>query len=1014
MDDTSPGVRCPRCGANLPVSGPEGLCPACLFAAAAASLATDARTSLSHLTGTPQDQAARLAPGQAFGPYRIGRLLGRGGMGDVYEAQHLDQGRCVALKVLNQRLTGVEDRARFLREGQLAAAVSHLHSVYIFGSEDIEGTPAISMELLPGGTLKDRVKEGGPLPPAEAVDAILDVIAGLDALHAVGVLHRDVKPGNCFVDRDGTVKVGDFGLSISTLARDVTQLTSVGTFLGTPQFASPEQLKGHPMDVRSDIYAVGATLYYLLTGQPPFDDTNLLALVARIAAEAPPSPRTLMPGVPRGLATIVLSCLAKDRAERPATHAALHDALQPFSSATPTPATIGLRFAAWAIDSTTLTIPWLLVNVGLTLSNLSSLTQFPPSQWWLFITQVATWIGYYGILEGVWGAAIGKRLMGLRVVIASGGRPPGVPRASVRALIFFVPSFVFLVALAFLGYERMGMAPSYSVTLLVVVATALIFSTARRRNGFAGVHELWSGTRVVQWVKETPLPSLGVTMEHGTDLNGLSCRLGPFDVVGTLGRTEVGTLLLGFDPRLRRRVWLHEVPPGVPAVEPLIRDLSRPGRLRWLGERRTSTERWDAYEALDGEPLLSLLDRPRTWRVVRHWVADLAQEISAGLSDGSLSRLALDRVWITIQGRAKLLDFQVPGAPPDWTRLAGAESAQAFLSQVAIRALTGDASGTTTVSRRFRRTLPLSATALLDALEHQRVESWSDVVRRTTALANGPERVERWRRATSLGLAAAIPAGLATMSAIGMVVAAPAVMRAITPEVQELSDLLNGLSGLGFRDQDPASLHPSRATPDRAALETYIAGRFGPMVTNPRFWSDPLTAGFLGRHRRQIERIVAERPRVSADELAAATATVGPFLKRQARLRQTAREMNPWTTALRGVPFLFALTAIVAVLSAWLFRGGLFLRALNIAVVTKNGEPISRLRALWRGLGAWGVFIVPLLIFSAVPHPGSPDPGLVVTALAQCTFGLAGAAWAVVSPERGLQDRIAGTYLVPR
>ena len=142
------------------------------------------------------------------------------------------------------------------------------------------------MELLPGGTLKDRVKERGPLPPAAAVDAILQVIAGLEAMHAVGVLHRDVKPSNCFIDADGTVKVGDFGLSISTLARDVSQLTMTGAFLGTPQFAAPEQLKGDPLDVRADIYGVGATLYYLLTGQPPFDDTNMLALVTRIATEA--------------------------------------------------------------------------------------------------------------------------------------------------------------------------------------------------------------------------------------------------------------------------------------------------------------------------------------------------------------------------------------------------------------------------------------------------------------------------------------------------------------------------------------------------------------------------------------------------------------------------------------------------------------------------------------------------------------------------------------------------------
>src|SRR5262249_16607025 len=185
-----------------------------------------------------------LAPSQEFGPYRIERLLGRGGMGEVYEAEHLEHGRRVALKVLSQRLSDPVDRARFLREGQLAASVSHPHIVYIYGSEEIAGIPVIAMELLPGGTLKDRVQKNGPLPPVDAIDAVLQVVSGLEAAQAAGVLHRDIKPSNCFVDADGTVKVGDFGLSIPTRARDVTQLTTTGTFHGTPQFASPEHLRG--------------------------------------------------------------------------------------------------------------------------------------------------------------------------------------------------------------------------------------------------------------------------------------------------------------------------------------------------------------------------------------------------------------------------------------------------------------------------------------------------------------------------------------------------------------------------------------------------------------------------------------------------------------------------------------------------------------------------------------------------------------------------------------------------
>ena len=142
--------------------------------------------------------------GQSWGSYRIGRLLGRGGMGEVYEAEHLDSGRRVALKVLRSRLQTAEERARFLREGQLAASVSHPHTVYIFGSEEIAGMPVISMELLPGGTLKDRVVARRAAAAPKRWRRVLDIIGGLDAAQAAGILHRDIKPSNCFVDRDGT------------------------------------------------------------------------------------------------------------------------------------------------------------------------------------------------------------------------------------------------------------------------------------------------------------------------------------------------------------------------------------------------------------------------------------------------------------------------------------------------------------------------------------------------------------------------------------------------------------------------------------------------------------------------------------------------------------------------------------------------------------------------------------------------------------------------------------------
>ena len=185
---------------------------------------------------------ADLATGSRFGDYRILRRLGRGGMGVVYEAEHLPTSRQMALKVMAHSLEDRQARARFLREGRLAASINHPNSVYVYATEEIDGHPTISMELVDGATLQHEVKVNGPMRLRAAVDAILQVIDGLEAAYRVGVLHRDVKPNNCFVDSNGKVKIGDFGLSIATTGGDgsafsqrtQTEITQVGSFLGTP------------------------------------------------------------------------------------------------------------------------------------------------------------------------------------------------------------------------------------------------------------------------------------------------------------------------------------------------------------------------------------------------------------------------------------------------------------------------------------------------------------------------------------------------------------------------------------------------------------------------------------------------------------------------------------------------------------------------------------------------------------------------------------------------------------
>ena len=194
----------------------------------------------------------------------------------------------------------------------------------------------------------------GPLPVGEAVDCVLQIIEGLEAAQRIGILHRDVKPSNCYVGEDGTVKIGDFGLSISTAVRTEPALTATGAFLGTPAFCSPEQLRGEELNARSDMYSVGATLFYLLTGRTPFEAKNMVQLLATVLEQRAPSPRKFRPEIPQGLAKVVLRCLEKQPGERFKSYADLARALAPYSSTAPTPATLGLRFLAGVVDMTLL------------------------------------------------------------------------------------------------------------------------------------------------------------------------------------------------------------------------------------------------------------------------------------------------------------------------------------------------------------------------------------------------------------------------------------------------------------------------------------------------------------------------------------------------------------------------------------------------------------------------------------------------------------------------------------
>src|SRR5437867_1697067 len=436
---------CERCRAALAADAVQGLCPACLLtvglqdASEAPTLPAGSTTSSGGSTAAPT-HAPR--PGETFGAYQIIRLLGCGGMGEVFEAEHAPSGRRVALKVMNRALASEADRKRFLREGRLAASVSHPNAVYIYGSEEIQGTPVIAMELVAGGTLKDRLKRSGPLPVAEAVEAALHIIDGLEAAHTAGVLHRDIKPANCFVAADGVVKVGDFGLSISTLARGESLLTASGSVIGTPAYASPEQLRGEERTVASDIYSVGATLYHLLTGRPPHETNDFVKLITEVLDKAPPAPDKLRPDIPAGLARIILRCLAKVRAARFPSYSALREALLPFSATAPAPAPLGLRFVAGVIDEFFAWVPSLVWLVVIGTDAFDAVILERTMKAVLIAASFYAWaLLYYALGEGFWGASLGKGLCSLRVV-GPNRSAPGVARAFCRVLVFSAPAII--------------------------------------------------------------------------------------------------------------------------------------------------------------------------------------------------------------------------------------------------------------------------------------------------------------------------------------------------------------------------------------------------------------------------------------------------------------------------------------------------------------------------------------------------------------------------------------------
>ncbi|MGH3325362.1 MAG: protein kinase domain-containing protein [Streptomyces sp.] len=256
------------------------------------------------------------------GRYRLVELLGRGAMGEVWQARDTTLERDVAVKLLLEHTAAPDAAERFRREAQTAARLNHpnLVAAYDFGEED--GRGYLVMELVPGRSLRDELAERGPLDVEKARHFAGQAAIGLAAAHAHGVVHRDIKPGNLLLTADDTVKVADFGIARAVMAT-TSALTTTGELLGTTAYLAPERGMGDEAGSESDVYALGCVLYETLCGHPPFTGDPAAVVYQHVDA-APHPPTELRPGIPEALADFTLLMLAKAPAARPTTAQVAH------------------------------------------------------------------------------------------------------------------------------------------------------------------------------------------------------------------------------------------------------------------------------------------------------------------------------------------------------------------------------------------------------------------------------------------------------------------------------------------------------------------------------------------------------------------------------------------------------------------------------------------------------------------------------------------------------------------
>lgn len=667
-----------------------------------------------------------------IGGIRLGRLLGSGGMGRVYEGVDAS-GDSVAVKLLSPDWSrSPESIDRFRQEGAIASSINHPRCVFVRMAETDNGCPYIVMELMSGATLKDLVKQRGPLPYQESLRLIADVAEGLEEAHSHGMIHRDVKPANCYLEASGRVKVGDFGLARSMMRE--SDLTTTGGFVGTPLYASPEQIRGADLDERTDIYSLCATLYYLLAGQAPFESGNPTQTIARIVSEDPKSVRELVPNVPSAVERLLEKGLARDVTKRFQNMGELRAALASLLDTKSLAVAYGKRLGAIAIDLGIYSLCSTVVIFSLIPEVILRDVKNP----YVIFGNLPIWFTYLFLQDWLRGGTIGKRLFRIVVVDEQTLDQPGWKKIFIRTAVYMALSgYGTDILLEIFDFNRNTLVCYLAHAIGYTVGPMLMLVSFRLRPDHPLLQDWLSGTKVIERPaiesSTNRMPKLNSEPLANLPATSLPAKFGRFQVQGLLCEQvdDCPSVYLAEDTGLERQVWIvaKKAEHGTTIQTRIGKSpIDRTTRLRHIQQGEGPSGNWDAYLALDGAPIEHWVSNsgPLSWSITRSLMLQFCDEMIASKDVNSTPSLhSKNQIWVTQRGRLVLLDFPLPEDPQASEPMNWRETLR-YLATACLMGKVGPQRNEQLADHRMAdiiaRPLPIRAKQIICELDHPNTE----------------------------------------------------------------------------------------------------------------------------------------------------------------------------------------------------------------------------------------------------------------------------------------------------